>query len=199
MGSEARCTARHAGRVSEGKAHLDAEEIVFRGDFRLVVPFKSVTAAGAEGGRLILRWNGEEAELELGAAAAKWAEKIRNPKAVIDKLGVKRGCRVAFFGEPDPEFRGELCARAAPLAPVDVLFLYAERREELERLVKLEAHLKPDGAIWVIRPRGRQEITEADVIQAGKAAGLVDVKVVRFSETHTAEKLVIPVARRGAR
>ena len=31
---------------------------------------------------------------------------------------------------------------------------------------------------------------------AGKAAGLVDVKVVKFSETHTAEKFVIPVARR---
>jgi hypothetical protein len=31
---------------------------------------------------------------------------------------------------------------------------------------------------------------------AGKAAGLVDVKVVRFSETHTAEKFVRPVATR---
>ena len=29
---------------------------------------------------------------------------------------------------------------------------------------------------------------------AGKAAGLVDVKVVGFSPTHTAEKFVIPVA-----
>jgi hypothetical protein len=27
---------------------------------------------------------------------------------------------------------------------------------------------------------------------AGKTAGLVDVKVVSFSETHTAEKFVIP-------
>jgi hypothetical protein len=34
---------------------------------------------------------------------------------------------------------------------------------------------------------------------AGKAAGLVDVKVARFSETHTAEKFVVPVAKRGAR
>jgi len=34
------------------------------------------------------------------------------------------------------------------------------------------------------------------VIAAAKEAGLVDVKVVRFSDTHTALKLVIPVARR---
>jgi hypothetical protein len=29
-------------------------------------------------------------------------------------------------------------------------------------------------------------------MKAGQAAGLVDVKVVRFSETHTAEKFVVP-------
>ncbi len=33
---------------------------------------------------------------------------------------------------------------------------------------------------------------------AGKRAGLVDVKVVSFSETVTAEKFVIPMARRAA-
>jgi hypothetical protein len=31
---------------------------------------------------------------------------------------------------------------------------------------------------------------------AGKQAGLVDVKVVSYSDTHSAEKYVIPVARR---
>ena len=30
-------------------------------------------------------------------------------------------------------------------------------------------------------------------MSAGKRAGLVDVKVVSFSDTHTAEKFVIPV------
>ena len=34
---------------------------------------------------------------------------------------------------------------------------------------------------------------------AGKAAGLVDVKVVSFSATHTAEKFVDPGARAGLR
>jgi hypothetical protein len=48
----------------------------------------------------------------------------------------------------------------------------------------------------VIRPKGVTQITEADVLTAGKAAGLVDTKVARFSDTHTAEKLVIPKERR---
>jgi glycerate-2-kinase len=34
------------------------------------------------------------------------------------------------------------------------------------------------------------------LLAAGKAAGLVDVKVVGFSTTHTAEKFVIPKAAR---
>ena len=43
----------------------------------------------------------------------------------------------------------------------------------------------------------RVEIAESAVMAAGKAAGLVDVKVVRFSLTHTAEKFVIPLAKRS--
>jgi hypothetical protein len=56
--------------------------------------------------------------------------------------------------------------------------------------------MKRDGAIWVIRPKGSPAISEGDVRKAGRNAGLVDTKVARFSETHTAEKLVIPVNRR---
>src|SRR5205823_5147140 len=64
------------------------------------------------------------------------------------------------------------------------------------RLSKLRASLKSNGALWVIRPKGRPEISERAVMAAGKAAGLVDVKVVSYSPTHTAEKFVIPVKAR---
>jgi len=53
-----------------------------------------------------------------------------------------------------------------------------------------------DGAIWVIRPRGSDAISEGDVMAAGKAAGLVDIKVARFSDTHSALKFVIPIGQR---
>ena len=59
--------------------------------------------------------------------------------------------------------------------------------------------MKPDGTLWIVRPKGRTEITERETMAAGKKAGLVDVKVVSFSETRTAEKFVIPVARRARR
>ena len=56
--------------------------------------------------------------------------------------------------------------------------------------------LKSDGALWIVYPKGKQEIKEVDVLAAGRAAGLVDVKVVKFSDTHTALKFVRPKAER---
>lgn len=45
-------------------------------------------------------------------------------------------------------------------------------------------------------PPAHKHITENDVLAAGRGASLVDVKVVRFSNTHTALKFVVPVAKR---
>lgn len=55
-----------------------------------------------------------------------------------------------------------------------------------------------DGALWLVTPRGVSAVTEADALAAGRAAGLTDVKVVRFSDTHTAHKFVVPRANRHA-
>ena len=78
----------------------------------------------------------------------------------------------------------------------DAIFFGAIDAKELVRLAVLKTAMKQNGALWVIRPKGRPEISERAVMAAGKAAGLVDVKVVSFSPTHTAEKFVIPVADR---
>jgi hypothetical protein len=56
--------------------------------------------------------------------------------------------------------------------------------------------LKGAAALWIVYPKGQKDITENDVLAAGRKAGLKDVKVVGFSPTHTALKFVIPVARR---
>jgi hypothetical protein len=48
----------------------------------------------------------------------------------------------------------------------------------------------------VVYPRGCKEIRENDVMAAGKSAGLTDNKVARFSDTHTALRFVIPLAKR---
>ena len=55
-----------------------------------------------------------------------------------------------------------------------------------------------NGAIWVVSRKGpTRTISDVDVIDAAKDARLVDNKVVAFSATHTAIRLVIPVALRS--
>jgi hypothetical protein len=94
--------------------------------------------------------------------------------------------------------RAEKITRRPPAAsrPVDLIFYGVDHREGLGGIAALVRLIKPDGAVWIVRPKGRREITEAETMAAGKQAGLVDVKVVSFSDTHTAEKFVIPVAKR---
>jgi hypothetical protein len=139
----------------------------------------------------------------LGSQADKWADKIKNPKGLIDKLGVKAGFRVAVLGVHDPVFRRDLEARTQdilegkPEKDSDIIFFGTARAEELKELRGLQKSLKPNGAVWVVYPKGQKQITENDVLVAGKDAGLVDVKVARFSATHTALKFVIPTARRS--
>jgi hypothetical protein len=189
-------------KTADGKALLETDELIFRGDdLRLSIPYKSILQVDAKGGTLRVTSTAGTAAFDLGDAAAKWAEKIRNPPSRIEKLGIKTGQRVLLVGLRDASLREEIETRGATVLfrgaeETDAIFLAANDRSDLERLVTLQKFLKSEGAIWVIRPKGSPDISEGDVMKAGKAAGLVDVKVVRFSETHTAEKFVIPVARR---
>jgi hypothetical protein len=78
----------------------------------------------------------------------------------------------------------------------DHIYLKAEAATDLRKIPALKRSLRKDGAFWVVRPKGVKVITEAGTQQAGLDAGLVDVKVVAFSPTHTAEKFVYRLADR---
>jgi hypothetical protein len=202
MGREAKCKGKLGSQRSAGKALLETNEVIFRGDFRVKVPFKEITSLVVKGPNLALKWPEGELTLNLGAAEApRWAEKIRNPPSRLDKLGVKPASTVAVLGTLEADLLGELQGRAARVdrklgAPVDLLFFAAETRADLERLSRLKDSIVPDGAIWVVRRKGSPTISESDVMAMGKAAGLVDTKVAALSATHTGEKLVIPLAAR---
>lgn len=202
MGAEAKCRVTIGGKTTDGKALLETDELIFRGgELRLSIPYTSISAVDASGGMLRLTSIAGVVTFELGDAAVKWADKIRNPPRRVDKLGIKTGQRVLIVGLRDATLREEIETRGAIILArgteqADAIFLAAHDRGDLDRLVTLQKFLKRDGALWVVRPKGSAAISEGDVMKAGKAAGLVDVKVVRFSETHTAEKFVIPVARR---
>jgi hypothetical protein len=204
MGYDSQCAYRLDGEPGTGTALLEQQALVVRGTTRLTIPLADVKAATADGGWLTVRSGSHVAELQLGAAAARWAARITNPPSRLSKLGVKAGQRILIAGPIDAAFAAEIAAAGAILltrasaTPVDLVFYAVERPAALDRLAALAASLTPAGALWTLRTKGRGPVSEAETMAAGKRAGLVDVKVVSFSDTITAEKFVIPVARRAA-
>ena len=201
MGQDLACTVRHGDRTLEGKAYLETDHVLFRGAERFKVLFKDMKSVQAEGGVLRLEFDGGPLELELGAAAEKWAHKILNPPPRVHKLGVKPGMAVRVVGDFDPGFLADLENSRVETAAdrADLIFLEAGGKWRLAQIHKLAPLLKPDGALWVVYPKGDARIRETDVIAAGRKADLKDVKVASFSLTHTALKFVIPVTMRPGR
>jgi hypothetical protein len=202
MGKEAMCTVRFGKQVSLGKALLETSEILFRGDFRLKIQFAAIKSVKASGGQLRVQIPEGLAVFELGPAAEKWCEKILHPKSLMEKLGVKTGAKVSLLGDFDAEFLREIkeqttaVTRAKVVKDCEWIFLAADSLKDLSGAGKIANSMQGAAALWIIYPKGKKEITENDVIAAGRKAGLKDVKVVGFSATHTGLKFVIPLAAR---
>jgi len=202
VGNEVKCTARFGKETSEGKALLETSEVLFRGGFRLKIPFTTIKSVKAVDGELHLQTADGLAIFEIGPAAKKWHDKILHPKTRIEKIGVKPGAKVSLIGGFDAEFLDELKSLAGCMskdkvaADSDTIFFAADSLKTLSAVTKIAKSLKGVAALWIVYPKGQKTITENDVIAAGRKTGLKDVKVVGFSSTHTALKFVIPVDKR---
>jgi hypothetical protein len=205
VGNEANCAASLGKQKARGKALLETSELIFRGEdggLRLTIPFASVKSAKAVNGELRLEVPEGLAVFVLGANAEKWCEKILHPKTRSEKLGVKAHETVCLLGKFDDDFLAELGSSTKNVslgkiagAP-DWIFFAAESAKELSQVAKLAKSLQDRAALWIVYPKGQKQITESDVIGAGRKAGLKDVKVVGFSPTQTALKFVIPAENR---
>src|SRR5712664_512987 len=202
MGKELNCSVRFGKQESEGKALLETSEILFRGDFRLKIPFSTIKSAKAVEGELRLQTAEGLAVFHLGAPAEKWCEKIRHPKSRIEKLGVKADAKVSLIGDFDAGFLAEIgkltksLSKSKVAADSEWIFFAVDSKKDLSAVSKTSKCMEGAAALWIVYPKGQKHITENDVLAAGRKAGLKDVKVVGFSSTHTALKFVIPLSRR---
>jgi hypothetical protein len=207
VGAEADCVLRENGARHTGRALLETDELIFRGadGYRVKLPLGSLRNPRAAGGELLIDApSGVLAiELGLGKKAERWAERIRSPKGLLDKLDLKPTHTVALIGGSDATFARQLVERVHSVTlgktakGTNVVFLWADAPAALKKLASIVKRIARDGAIWVIHPKGAAtKVKDTDIFAAGRKAGLTGIKVARFSETHTVEKLVIPVTKR---
>jgi hypothetical protein len=205
MGLEAECTVRVGRKSAAGTAFLEGEVLLFRGDMSLRFPFEEMRDVSVDGDALVVKTADQEARFEIGAPIAeRWLRLIKEPKSLFEKLEVGPQSRVAVVDISDSMFLTALRERTASVAEgrvpegAPVVFFGAESKDALRKVQLLRARMIETGVLWIVRPKGvKTAITEADVFETAKANALVDTKVVSFSKTHTAHKLVIPVEMRG--
>jgi hypothetical protein len=127
----------------------------------------------------------------------------QSPRSLLDKLGVRDGMRVSLVGLGDPEFERQLAGRKTQVwrgvrAGSEMIFWRIGARADLVGLARLMRGLDSDGQIWALWPKGRPELREDDVRNAALPLGLVDTKVVSFSDTLSGLRLVIRKELRAA-
>lgn len=131
-------------------------------------------------------------------------------RALVDKLGIKPGARVALLAAPAGFDLGTLPPGVQLLrsvsAPLDLAVVFVTARAELERRwAPLTAALAPAGALWVAWPKKtavrRQgivsDMTEDAVRGVALPTGWVDTKVCAVDDTWSGLKCVLRVELRG--
>lgn len=115
---------------------------------------------------------------------------------------MKPGSRVALRGLKDQALLAELKATGARVAarigagPYDIVIIGLDASSDLPLLADAKKRIVRNGMVWAVWPKGRKEFREDDIRHFGPTAGLVDVKVMSFSDELSGLKLVIPLAQR---
>lgn len=205
MGQEIQTQLRWDGRIIEGTALLETDALVFRGGASLTIKFSEMMSVEASSGWLELKTPRGLLLLELGPKAEVWKEKIKNPKGLIEKLGVDATKKVCVVGKLDPDLKADIDGSGAKVAKTargkdfDVVFVAASTKKDLEKLPSVKEMIADDGGIWIVYPKGKtgeDELTERAVLTAGRTLTLTDNKQVKVSEDLTAVRFCIPAAYR---
>jgi hypothetical protein len=189
-------------RRPRASVHLDSKALRIGGRPVVEVPLAEVKRVEVRGTTLSLTTRAGAIEIDAGEQAAAWAAKIRAPPSRAKKLGLKAGLRIGIQGLADPALVLEIQEAGAIVTKeakqLDLVFLGVASERELSKLGTVAKALVPNGGIWVVRSKGRDAaVSEGSVRTAAQRAGLVDVKVVAYSDTQSADKLVIPLKTRA--
>lgn len=123
------------------------------------------------------------------------------------KLGIKPGYKIWVINAPKDYqsfFEGwpkDVELLSSPEIHVEFIHIFAQTLKDLSfHLEAAKPKLKKDGLLWVSWPKKSSkipsEIDKFDVMRAGQAIGLVDVKVAAIDDDWSGHKLVYRVKDR---
>ncbi|HEY4218502.1 MAG TPA: hypothetical protein VGM67_15275 [Gemmatimonadaceae bacterium] len=210
MGYETRCRVRvddGAGSVrdaADAAVLIETDDLVVRGPARITIPRASIQSVRSRAGVVTVASPAGTVTLFLDDRAEKWRTRLsEQPKRLIDKLDVAPGAKVWTLGVDDETLIAQLGERTTHVTTArsatncNVVFVGVETERDLARIDRAMNTIVDAGAIWVVHRKGKSGVADTTIFAYASALGLAYTKVARVSDTHTAEKLVIPVARRG--
>ena len=136
------------------------------------------------------------------AKTARQHERDYSHRDVVDKLGIKPGCALAFGAAPrevDAELRARALARAgrelaAADEPLDVVLIGADSSTDVAEVLRTwRGRIDPAGGIWLLTPKRGSVgyVDQRELIDAGPAASVVDNKICSVDERTSAMRFVI--------
>lgn len=210
MGYETKCRVRvddHSGKIRDADATvlLETDELIVRGEARVRIPRASIERVTARAGVVTVTSPTATVSMSLDdKSASVWRKKLEEaPKRLIDKLDVKPDMKVWLFRVADEQLVDQVHERTSQVlrgnsaSSCDVVFVGVETEAQLDRIDRGLDAINERGAIWVVHPKGPSGVADTTIFGRAKQLGLTYTKVARVSDTHTAEKLVRPVASRS--
>jgi len=129
--------------------------------------------------------------------------------ALVRKLGVKEGCRLAIVSAPNGfaealELPSGVQLRKQARGRLDVVVFFVTRRAELaRRFPTFQNRLEPDGGLWIAWPKQTSDVATdlsfEPVQRIGLDNGLVDNKVAAIDDTWSGLRFVWRVRDRPRR
>ena len=196
MAMESACKLSVSRDKYEGRVRMEGGYIDFAGNTKFRFRLAEIRNPRQEGTSICFDFHGNAVEIVLSErASGRWIEYILNPQSLADKLGVRDGQTVRVLNMDDPELLSSLAAKNARMvhgtsARCDLVMVGVERASELRQIEDLGETLAPGGSIWVVLTKALRTVTKANVITIAREAGLAHVKVVDYSETRAAYRIV---------
>ena len=106
------------------------------------------------------------------------AERDYSHRTLFQKLSVKDGARILVLGVNDSALIEEIrahtsdCSVGGRKKNCDVILFGAESIVELRKVESCRELLAPAGGLWIVYPKGRKDIAEKHVREAGLATGM---------------------------